>query len=290
MWCSDVRCNDVRCRRGIAAIALSVVVAGVSAPARAEEPTDGPGRNVTLAERRAAEAFEAYSKGEYPNAVTLYLEAYGASASAAILYNLARIYDTKLDDRAQAIAFYRRYIASVDARPDLSRTARLRLEELETADASPGSGRSVDLNPGTPRATKRGGEPVAPPIAPGPESRPGWSTQRWAGVVLGTTGLVGLAVGGAFGLAARSNANTAHQLCDGNVCTSQKGVDASRIGLRDATISNIGFGAGAALLLTGAILFVTGAEGKAESEGGPNVRLDARADASAWTLQLAGRW
>lgn len=200
--------TSVRWRRSAAAIAMSVVM-GIAGAARAEERADGPAGDVALAERRAAEAFEAYSRGEYPKAVTLYLEAYAASASAPILYNLARIYDTKLENREQAIVFYRRYIASVDARPDLLKTGRLRLEELQAM--RPGTGGTTDPSP---VAGKARGRAPSPEVA---EPQSGWSTRRWLGATLGVGGLLGLGVGGAFGILARSNASTAHRLCDGNV-------------------------------------------------------------------------
>lgn len=274
--------------RGVA-IGMVVGVVATSRPALADEPVDANPGGVALAERRAAEAFEAYSRAEYANAVALYLQAYAASASAPILYNIARIYDVRLGNRAQAIEYYRRYVSSADARADLVETTRRRLAQLEEEEASPAAGTGPSTGAAAPQA-KRPAEPSAPPVVPPPPRQGGWSTERWVGVVLGTAGLVGVGIGSAFGLAARSNANTAHQLCNGNVCSTQAGVDAARAGSRDATLSDIGFGVGGALLATGTILYFMGGDRSPDRAGERNLQVQARASASDWAVQVAGRW
>src|SRR4051794_22780210 len=65
--------------------------------------------DVTRAESYAADAFAAYEKKDYQEAVVLYLKALEAAPSADVLFNLAKIYDTKLNDRQLAMSFYRRY-------------------------------------------------------------------------------------------------------------------------------------------------------------------------------------
>ena len=80
---------------------------GTSALAGAqEEPANS---EIARAEAFATEAFEAYERKEYEQAVALYRKALEASPSADIIYNLARIYDSKLKDRQRAVEFYRRY-------------------------------------------------------------------------------------------------------------------------------------------------------------------------------------
>src|SRR5262249_54716959 len=114
-----------------------------------------------------------------------------------------------------------------------------------------------------------------------------WSSLRWTGVITGAVGLVGLGVGGGFGLAAMSRARSARDQCDGNACTSQQGVDAAKAAHRDATVADIGFAAGGALLLTGVALYFLGADRAAEES---HAHLEARASRSATSLQLVGRW
>jgi hypothetical protein len=220
--------SNSRLWAGIVIVAAwSIAFAG---EAQAEDASTCTATDTGLAERRAGEAFEAYGQGEYPKAVTLYLDAYAACASAPILYNLARIHDTKLDDRNQAVVFYRRYIASADARPDLVVTARKRLEELQPAKASPAAVVTTPPSEHVARESRQGSDGALPAQRDIATSPPGWSNQRWLGAMLGAGGVAGLGVGSVFGMLARSKANTAHQLCDGNVCRSQEGVDAARQG------------------------------------------------------------
>lgn len=277
--------SSSRWQRVLVAAALSLTSAGV---ARADEPTTCTAPDTTLAERRAGEAFEAYGKGEYPKAVTLYLDAYAACPTAPILYNLARIHDTKLDKREQAIVFYRRYVASVDARPDLVVAARKRLEELEPTKLSPSAvAKTAPSERGLDEAHEGHARSASPHVA---ASQAGWSNQRWLGAILGASGVVGLGLGSAFGMLARSHANTAHQMCDGNVCRTQEGVDAAKAGQRDATISNVGFAAGTTLLLTGVVLYVTGGEHRSENTESARLHLGPRAETDAWAMELGGTW
>src|SRR6187549_514967 len=96
-------------------LAAPMATALVPSPAKGDEPAASESSAVTLSEQRAAEAFSAYSNKDYAAAVALYLQAYQAAPSGSILYNIARIYDTKLADRPLAITFYRRYIADPGA-------------------------------------------------------------------------------------------------------------------------------------------------------------------------------
>ena len=99
----------------------------------AQESAPADPSSVSLAERRAADAFTAYNKKEYAAAIALYLEAYDAVPSGSILYNIARIYDLKLHNRPSAIAFYRRYLADPGAQTDLVDISNQRLHELRGA-------------------------------------------------------------------------------------------------------------------------------------------------------------
>ena len=68
--------------------------------------------DVTLAERYAGEAFEAYRVRDYGRAVALYEQALAAAPSPDIVYNIARVYDTGLANRRLAIVYYERYAAA----------------------------------------------------------------------------------------------------------------------------------------------------------------------------------
>lgn len=265
-------------------VAVAVMAAISIEPARAaaDEPGAADASPVSVAERRAAEAFQAYARKEYAAAIGLYLQAYDAAPSGSILYNIARIYDQKLHDRAQAMTFYRRYIGDPEAQPDLVEISNQRLRELRTADvpstAPPGAA-----------VQARTLDPYSHPDHEGADQRQGgWSTLRWAGVAVGVVGLAGVGIGSGFGLAAMSKANVAKGACDGNACASQEGVDAAKTARSQAMFSTIGFVAGGALLATGAVLFFSGGERPTERQS--EVHLEALATPSAAALQVVGRW
>jgi tetratricopeptide (TPR) repeat protein len=260
--------------------ALMLVLAHAPLQAQAE-PT---GENIARAEAIAGEAFDAYSRRDYPRAIVLYRQALDAAPSADIVYNLARIYDTKHKNRQLAIEYYERYRSDPDADPDRMRTANERLailHELETM-AAEGATRVPAAMSGTAAETK------APlPVAPASERREGLSSVQLAGIFIGAAGVASLGVGTAFGLAANSDADIAHDLCDGNACASQRGVDAAKDATRAATISTATFVAGGALLATGLTMLVLGNNAPEERA---TLQLKPYASPNHLGTQLTGRW
>ena len=77
-----------------------------------------------------------------------------------------------------------------------------------------------------------------------------------------------------------SRARTAHELCDGNACTSQQGVDAAHAARTAATLSTLGFAAGGGLLVAGAALFFWGGEKAGEPGARSGLHLEASATPS----------
>ena len=82
------------------------------------------------------------------------------------------------------------------------------------------------------------------------------STQRIVGVVIAGIGVAGIATGSVFGVMSKSKHDDSSAHCDGNVC------DATGVQLRDdartnGNISTIAFGAGAAALVGGIVLYFT---------------------------------
>jgi tetratricopeptide (TPR) repeat protein len=220
------------------------------AQAAASEPVE---QRVELAEQKAALAFQAYQEQRYSEAVALYIEAFNAAPSADILYNVARIYDMKLGDRELAMTFYRRFIADPDAAPARIQTANERLLKLREAEfaaqqSEPAPAPGTTVAPATPPAPmeQRASEPAR------------WTPTERTGAIIGALGVVGLGVGVGFGLAAMSQADTVKDLCDGNACRDQSGVDAAESAKNKALISTIGFVAGGTLLATGAALLIWG--------------------------------
>jgi hypothetical protein len=92
-----------------------------------------------------------------------------------------------------------------------------------------------------------------PPPATGSNGK----TQRIVGIAVGGVGVVGLALGTVFGLQAKSKNDDASSACPDPSRCSQSGIDLDKKARDAATISTIGFIAGGALLVGGAVLFFT---------------------------------
>lgn len=205
--------------------------------------------DVPLSERYAARAFEAYRLRDYPNAITLYQKALDAAPSADILYNMARVYDVGLRDRALAISFYSRYVGDPGAVPKQIENANKRLVELRAAEAA-----ALAPAPPTPVAPPIPAEtPAPPPVAARVDSSSGLSL---GAVLAGSVGLVGIGLGVGFGFAAKSDLDESERYCNGNQCTSQRGVDAAKSAAREANVATVGFAAGGALLALGSVLWL----------------------------------
>jgi hypothetical protein len=106
-------------------------------------------------------------------------------------------------------------------------------------------------------------EGVSGPGAAGAGSG-GMGAHRIIGLTSGIAGLVGLGLGGAFGLLTTSAWNHAKSACGGNPsqCTNvPAGQSDKSTAETDATVSTVGFVAGGALLAAGAIVFFTASPG-----------------------------
>jgi tetratricopeptide (TPR) repeat protein len=238
---------------------------------------------IALAEQKASKAFEAYQSKRFSEAVALYIEAYDASPNADILYNVARIYDTKLGDRPLAINFYRRYIGDPGAVADRIQLANERLVALREAELA---------------ATRPAEAPVAPPVRAVPAPAPvapasGWNATQVTGVALAATGVVALGVGTGFGIAAMKNARTSKDLCDGSVCREQRGIDAAGKATDHALVSTIGLASGGALLALGAAFYFWLGEQpseRPEQASAGRLQLGAQLAQGGGSLELGGSW
>jgi len=97
---------------------------------------------------------------------------------------------------------------------------------------------------------------VTEPPADKPASS--WSGQRTAAVITAGAGVVGIGIGAFFGLQASSKWSDAKDACTNypKGCDTHA-TDLGKSAKESATISNVGFIAGGALLATGAVLFFT---------------------------------
>jgi tetratricopeptide (TPR) repeat protein len=243
--------------------------------------------SVAIAEQKAAQAFEAYQAKRFTQAVALYIEAYDAAPNADILYNIARVYDTKLGDRPLAINFYRRYITDPGAVPDRIQLANERLLALRDAEAAASQPAAAPSSP-SPAPPARVEQRLAAPAS-------GWTSGEWAGVLLAATGVVGIGLGTGFGLAALDDTHTMRDLCDGAVCRSQRGIDAAESATDYARFSTIGFASGGALLALGAAFFFWSGGERAEhpqQAGVASLELGAgpSSERGGWSVELSGAW
>jgi hypothetical protein len=197
----------------------------------------------------ANQAFDAYQAGDFANALQLYLKANSILPAAAVYYNIARIYDTKLGDTALAEDFYRKFINQPGADPQLVLKATARLAALRSETAS--KGREAAASTPDPQVSAAP-EPASPP----PDQDLGRG-QRFAGYVVGGVGLVGLGLGTIFGLRAQSKKSDADNSCDGAGCTNQQGVDSMDAAHSAATVSTVTFAIGGAAMAGAVLLLLT---------------------------------
>jgi len=262
------------------AVGLLLNVPGAAA-ARTADGADSD-EAITRAEQKAAQAFDAYRAKHFAQAVALYVEAYDASPNADILYNIARIYDTKVGDRPLAINFYRRYISDPGAVAERIQLANERLLALREAELATTRTAPVPREPAP-------GPAVAAPAAPAPS----WTGSELTGTILGATGVVALGIGTGFGFAAMDETSTMRDLCDGNLCREQRGIDAAESATKHARISTIGFASGGALLALGAAFYFwpSGERSRsAEQASAGAVSASLAQNQGGWSLQLSGAW
>lgn len=111
--------------------------------------------------------------------------------------------------------------------------------------------------------------PPPPPLPPPPVTRRDerGNTQRLVGYVVGGAGLVGLGVGGAFGISALSFKQSRDGHCTGNNLCDRTGVHEDTNARHAATASTVAFIAGGALLAGGVVLVLTAPKNRAVTVG-----------------------
>ena len=165
------------------AFAFGLAQLTIAGPARADEPT---------AVQLSDQAFARYEAGDFPGAVAFYMKAYALSVDPRVLFNVAQIYDRKVQDRDLALEYYRRYLKSTTTEVDLVRKATERVAELQRQmdeRARP----VAPVQPATPPVTPAQGTPPAiapPPFAPPPRAEAESAPRTWIGYT--TAGILGI--------------------------------------------------------------------------------------------------
>ncbi len=203
--------------------------------------------NVVEAEQLASQAFEAYERKEYPRAIELYQKALDAASSSDILYNIARVYDVGLHDSAHATEYYRRYLADPKAQSPRRQLAEERVAALQPSPLNPPLGAAIETDPAV---------AIADTAPPPHESA--WTWRETSAVALAGTGVIALGIGTGFAISAAAQSGTWKHDCEGNVCQTQRGVDAAHTAADRAQVATIALAAGGALLAGGAAIWLLG--------------------------------
>ena len=134
-----------------------------------------------------------YNAERYPEAVREMLAAYRAVPDAALLYNIARIYQT-MDETDLAVEYFYRFVKSTDADPDTVQKALDYLAELRAQPAV--KVETPELAPAPAPAV----QPSVEPLVAAPAAVP---TRRFGALPL-AVGAGGLATGVVAGVLAAS--------------------------------------------------------------------------------------
>ena len=237
----------------------------------AQEGTAPP--TVGAVEQLAAQASTAYEAGQFVQAIGYYLRAHQLQPTAAILYNIAYIYDRKLDEPASAVSFYRRYVQSPDADPGAIERASVRIEELKPRLEAQVRASETPLPPSLPVRTQ------AEPRTPEPSR--GMSGQSIGGWVTLAVGLGCLAGSGTFGWLAQKTHD------DFSEATSLSDAGSLRErGESQALVTDVLLGVGSAGVLTGLILLLSDTPDTDAIVEGP--RVDIRLGSSGAMVLFGG--
>jgi hypothetical protein len=275
-----------------------VLLAGLLTPGRAHAERPPDETDQVAAEERAAESeklaaqgFEAYKAGEYEAAIQFYNQASEAHPAAALYFNVARIYETKLSVPDKALEYYRKALEAPDVTEALEEKSIARIRVLTALRAQPKPPEEQAPPPEPAEPPEREPPPAERETrAPTPDvqATSGGSTQKTIGYVVGITGLVAAGAGLGLGGWALVQRDKARETCDGNRCTDQGGVDSMNTANDLATASTITVAAGGALLAVGIGMVLFAPEGKpADQDSATPVHQRSRRATGRRSLQLA---
>lgn len=237
------RGRAVRVRAMGLAASFAIFAASPSALADDEiEPTS------VRVEQLADDAFARVSRGEFAEALKLYLEANELAPSATIAFDVAWLYDTHLDAPALALEWYRRTMAAPDVTSELVSRARGRINALEAADrAAAIAASAASAAPSPPARDDRNGAGGSPPS---------WSPLRTWALVAGGSSIVAFGIGTAFAVVAKNKDSEAGHYCDGDRCTDPRALTLTHDATSAASVANVALVTGAVLLATGVTLWL----------------------------------
>jgi len=231
------------------AIACAFVVLTFAAAPLVRAADSPPTDPTARAEWLSAQAEAAFSDKRFADAIRPYLDAWEAAPAASILYNVAFIYDKRLNDPELAIDYYDRAARSTDADADLRNKARARIAAL--------------------RAELAGDKPPPdkpPPDKPPPDKPSVTTRERSAGPWIVTASGGALLVGGVvMGLIASGT--------EGDFKDAQSAADKRALqdqGRTEALVADVLMGAGLAAIGAGVVwMILDGASEPGDASVGP---------------------
>jgi hypothetical protein len=211
----------------------------------------------------ACAAFEASRHLEDGVGVTLYLadcyESVGEMARARSEFTRAELLAVSRGDPRWQVA--RRRVDALE--PQHPAPAAASPTPREGTEPAPPVATPREAPPPTEVVAKEPDAKPRPPIYAPPEGRSGGSdARRWIGIGMAGAGVVGLAVGTAFGAVAIGNVNESNQgPCGADDRCTSAGLALRQQAVEAARVSTLGFIAGGAALATGIALCVTSPRG-----------------------------
>jgi tetratricopeptide (TPR) repeat protein len=240
----------------VALLVCAPAIAGAKGnKGKAAPPKPAPApREPTDAERLSKWAEDRYREGDYAQAIGLYKRAHDLTPIATILFNIAHIYDKKLNERVLAEEYYRRFLAAPDAPPEYVEKANVRLAALKKAAEE--AAKQPPPEPPKPAPEPPKPAPVVAQPAPSPTDDGGRRrAMRVAGVVVAALGVAAIAGGSAAGLIAMDDNNRAAALCNGPACSDGRALTLTSDAFAAANASTALFIGGAVALVAGVLVF-----------------------------------
>ncbi len=257
-------------RIALCGVALATVAAvlGASTIASAAPPHPASTKETPSPDKaRAAELFkkgaEAYNKGDFAKAIALLEEANAIDPQPVLVYNMARSHEG-LGHTDEAITLYERYLSQEPTSPDRGaieqRLTTLKRQKEERAAMEK---QRWQLEQDRDKAEK---ERAAAAAADEPPRK-----RSIGPYIVGGVGVAGVLTGAIFGAMALGKESSGK---DEPVQT--KAIDDRDTGKTFATVSNIGFVLGGALVAAGVVWWVIDTpRSKKRGAGTPNVALGA---------------
>lgn len=229
-----------------------------ASPALAQQEPEAPEGEQSVDERFQAEADEAsarYAEKDYDGAIAAFERAYALKPKSNILYNLGRIHEKKGDFEG-SIRYFERFVNEPDIELSAREDALARIKALQEVLAlrqksQQGSAQNTPPPSDVEAPLANTGDPsgdasVVVPLTPG--------RQREFRVVHGAligVGVAGVATGVVFSQLARQSYETTQDTNDLEALR-----DARERGPRQALIADVAVAGGAALIATGALLYL----------------------------------